>query len=172
MDEQTVTQNIQFLLLIILLSGLTACQPATSPASSAATEPDPTPTAISQTDGGATSPLPTSAEADSPAQGAAQANCPGSDTEIVSGVQAALTAFQGTMASQAVADLRDRIACWLNTGGDLATLESALTEALTETQEQSRFTLRDLTGDGRDDVIALIPAMGLPLLAFVEQNGF
>ena len=81
-------------------------------------------------------------------------------------------AFQETNDRQLVTDLQDSIACWLNTGGDVTALERSLNEALTEIEGVSSFTQFDLTGDGQEDIIALIPAMSMTLLTFIEHNGF
>lgn len=165
-------QNVKFLFLMTLVITLAACQPATPSLPTLPTaQPNPIPTENSQTDVESTSPLATPVELDSLDQGVVQTNCAGSETEISTNAQAALMAFQETMDSQAVADLQDSIVCWLNTDGDITMLEASLNELLSEMEGQSSFTQIDLSGDGRDDVIALTPAMSMPLLTFIEQNG-
>ena len=141
-------QQLPLFLSILLLTTLAACRPAPAPS--------PTPmAATSQPMPPSAGPTATGAATSTSAPNAAQANCPGDKMDIMSEAQTALGTFERTMDPQAALDLRDMMACWLNTGGDVASLDTALTGSLTQKVGDSRFTPADLTGDGRPDVVTL-----------------
>jgi len=91
--------------------------------------------------------------------------------EDLTGAMEALVTYQPVGdARPTVNALLDGIARWLEGGGDLAELETALDNATTQNQIPISVTEQDVTGDGHEDVVVHIPVMGLPLLVFLDQG--
>lgn len=96
--------------------------------------------------------------------------------DALSAAQEALSAYEPVTDAQPVVNvLLSSIASWLDAGGEPSTLETILNETPMEAKRGPvTVTELDLTGGPEyraRDVVVRIPAMGLPLLVFVNEDG-
>jgi hypothetical protein len=151
-----------FVAVTLLLVLLAACGP-TAPATGPVASVPPTAAPIA-------TPLP------APATVPPSPPPPTAARELLALAQQALSAYEPVTDAQPVVNvLLSSIASWLDAGGEPSTLETILNETPMEAKRGPvTVTELDLTGGPKyraRDIVVRIPAMGLPLLVFVNQDG-